>query len=122
MRVVARTANRVLTKHDPYVNLLRNSVAVFAAGVGGADAITSVPFDAKLGLPDEFSRRVARNTVLVLQQESHLHRVIDPAGGSWFIDQLTAEVAAKAWEIFQETERQGGMLSSADQRLGVRAD
>ncbi len=112
MRIQTRTADRVLTRHDPYVNLLRNAVAIFAAGVGGADAITSVPFDARIGLPDDFSRRVARNTVHVLQEESHLHRVVDPAGGSWFIDQLTEELAAKAWEIFQETERQGGMLSA----------
>ncbi len=112
MKIHARTSNRVLTQHDPYVNLLRNSVAVFAAGVGGADAITSVPFDAMIRLPDEFSRRVARNSVLVLQDEAHLHRVIDPAGGSWFLDQLTEDVAEKAWEIFQETERQGGMLAA----------
>jgi methylmalonyl-CoA mutase len=115
MRVQTRTADRVLTRRDPYVNLLRNSVAVFAAGVGGADAITSVPFDARIGLPNDFSRRVARNTVLVLQEESHLHRVIDPAGGSWYLDQLTEDLAAKAWEIFQEIERQGGMLSALSQ-------
>ncbi len=112
MKIHARTGNRVLTQYDPYVNLLRNAVAVFAAGVGGADTITSVPLDAMTGLPDSFSRRVARNTVLVLQDESHLHRVVDPAGGSWFLDQLTEELANKAWEIFQETERQGGMLSA----------
>jgi methylmalonyl-CoA mutase len=112
MKIHARTSNRVLTQYDPHVNLLRNAVAVFAAGVGGADAITSVPFDAMTGLPSEFSRRVARNTVLVLQEESHLHRVIDPAGGSWFLDRLTEDLASKAWEIFQESERQGGMLSA----------
>jgi methylmalonyl-CoA mutase len=112
MRIHARTGNRALTKHDPYVNLLRNSVGVFAAGLGGADTITSVPFDALTGLPDAFSRRVARNTALVLQEESHLNRVIDPAGGSWFLDDLTKELASKAWEIFQETDRRGGMLSA----------
>ncbi|WP_182866553.1 methylmalonyl-CoA mutase family protein [Rhodopirellula sp. JC639] len=112
MRIQTRTGNRVLTKHDPYVNLLRNCVAVFAAGIGGADAITSVPFDCVAGLPNELSRRVARNTALVLQEESHLHRVIDPAGGSWFLDQLTEDLAGKAWEIFQQTERQGGMASA----------
>ncbi|MCS7467016.1 methylmalonyl-CoA mutase subunit beta [Stieleria sp. ICT_E10.1] len=112
MRIHTRTGNRVLTKHDPSVNLLRNSVAVFAAGIGGADAITSVPFDVMAGLSNDFSRRVARNSALVLQEESHLHRVIDPAGGSWFLDRLTEDVAGKAWEIFQETERQGGMLAA----------
>ena len=112
MRIHARTSNRVLTQRDPYVNLLRNSVAVFAAGVGGASAITSVPFDEMTGLPTEFSRRVARNTVLVLQEEAHLHRVIDPAGGSWFLDQLTEQLADKSWEIFQQIERQGGMWAA----------
>ena len=65
---------------------------------------------------------MARNTVLVLQEESHLHRVIDPAGGSWFLDQLTEDLAGKAWEIFQETERQGGMLSALKSRLGLRTN
>ncbi len=115
MQIHARTSRRVLTRRDPYVNLLRNTVAVFAAGVGGANAITSVPFDALTGLPDEFSRRVARNTVLVLQAEAHLHRVIDPAGGSWYLDRLTEELAEKAWEILQAVERQGGMLAALEQ-------
>jgi methylmalonyl-CoA mutase len=82
MRIHARTSDRVLTHRDPYVNILRNTVGVFAAIVGGAEAITSVPFDQVAGLPDEFSRRVARNTLLILQEEAHLHRVIDPAVGS----------------------------------------
>lgn len=112
MRIHARTSNRVLTQRDPYVNLLRNTVAAFAAGVGGADVITSVPFDAVIGLPNEFSRRVARNTVHVLREEAQLHRVIDPAGGSWFLDQLTVQLAERAWAVFQEVERQGGMLSA----------
>ena len=71
-----------------------------------------MPFDSLRGLPDEFSRRVARNTVLILQEEGHLHRVIDPAGGSWFLDHLTKQLAEKAWEVFQDTERQGGMLAA----------
>lgn len=111
MRLHSRTSKRVLTQRDPYVNLLRNTAGVFAAGLGGADAITSVPFDAALGLPDDFSRRIARNTLLILQEEAHLHLVADAVGGSWFIDSLTDEVADKGWEIFQEIERQGGMLA-----------
>ncbi len=110
MRINARTSRRVLSKRDPYVNLLRNTVGVFAAGLGGANSITSVPFDSLIGPPDDLSRRTARNTPLVLQEESHLNRVIDPAGGSWFLDRLTQELAEKAWEIFQQVERQGGML------------
>jgi len=110
MRVHARVSKRVLTLRDPYVNLLRNTVACFAAGIGGAEAITSVPFDAVAGPPDALSRRIARNTVLVLQEEARLHRVIDPPGGSWYLDWLTDQVANKAWGIFQEVERGGGML------------
>jgi methylmalonyl-CoA mutase len=110
MRVHARLSKRVLTLRDPYVNLLRNAVACYAAGLGGAEAITSVPFDAVAGLPDALGRRIARNTVLVLQEEAHLHRVVDPPGGSWYLDWLTDEVAQKAWTLFQEVERGGGML------------
>ncbi|MCG8450660.1 MAG: methylmalonyl-CoA mutase subunit beta [Pirellulales bacterium] len=110
MQVHARLSNRVQTRHDPYVNLLRNTVGVFAAGIGGAAAITSIPFDYATGQTDYFSRRVARNTGLVLQEEAQLHRVIDPAGGSWFLEKLTDQVAEKAWEVFQEIERRGGMI------------
>jgi methylmalonyl-CoA mutase len=110
MRIHARISKRVLTLRDPYVNLLRNTVACYAAGLGGAEAITSVPFDSVAGLPDSLSRRIARNTVLVLQEEAQLHRVIDPAGGSWYLDWLTGQVAERAWAIFQEIERGGGML------------
>lgn len=107
-----RLSDRVLTQRDPYVNLLRNTVGVFAAGVGGATAITSVPFDQATGQSDEFSRRVARNTGLILQEEAHLHRVVDPAGGSWFLEKLTDEMAEESWKAFQEVERQGGMLAA----------
>jgi methylmalonyl-CoA mutase len=112
MRLHSRVSKRVLTQRDPYVNLLRNTAAVFAAGLGGADAITSVPFDAAGGLPNDFSRRIARNTVLILQEEAHLHRLIDPAGGSWYLESLTEQVAQKAWSLFQEIEGRGGMLQA----------
>jgi methylmalonyl-CoA mutase len=111
MTIHCRTAERVLTQRDPYVNMLRNTVAVFAAGIGGADWITSVPFDSLLRLPDAFSRRAARNTALVLQEESHLHHVIDPAGGSWYLDRLTSDVADKSWQLFQQIESEGGMAA-----------
>jgi methylmalonyl-CoA mutase len=110
MRIHARVSKRVLTLRDPYVNLLRNTVACYAAGVGGAEAITSVPFDVVAGPPDDLSRRIARNTVLILQEEAHLNRVIDSPGGSWYLDWLTEQVAQKAWAIFQQVERDGGML------------
>jgi methylmalonyl-CoA mutase len=109
MRIHAELSDRVLTARDPYVNILRNTVSVFAAGLAGADAITSVPFDRGMGLPSSFSRRVARNTVLILQEEAGLNRVIDPAGGSWFLDKITEQIAEEAWAIFQKAQRQGGM-------------
>jgi methylmalonyl-CoA mutase len=109
MRIHAELSDRVLTARDPYVNILRNTVGVFAAGLAGADVITSVPFDRGVGLPRSFSRRVARNTVLILQDEASLNRVIDPAGGSWFLDTITEQIAQQAWTIFQEAQRQGGM-------------
>jgi methylmalonyl-CoA mutase len=112
MRIHARTSDRVLTRRDPYVNLLRNTAGVFAAGMGGAESITSVPFDALFGEPDAFSRRIARNTLLILQEEAHLNHVIDPAGGSWFLDRLTEQIALKGWEVFQQIERQGGMAAA----------
>jgi methylmalonyl-CoA mutase len=112
MRIHSRVSKRVLTLRDPHVNLLRNTVACFAAGIGGADAITSVPFDAAVGLPDDLSRRIARNTVLILQEEAHLNRVIDPPGGSWYLGWLTDQIAEKAWAILQEIERGGGMLQA----------
>ena len=81
------------TRRDPYVNLLRGTVAGFAAGVGGADAVTVAPFDAALGASTPFSRRIARNTQSLLVMEAHLARVIDPAGGSWFVESLTDGLA-----------------------------
>jgi methylmalonyl-CoA mutase len=112
MRLHSRISKRVLTHRDPYVNLLRNTVGCFAAGVGGAEAVTSVPFDSVAALPDALSRRIARNTMLILQEEAHLNRVIDPPGGSWYLGWLTDQVADKAWGIFQQIERGGGMLEA----------
>lgn len=112
MRIHASLSRRVLTQRDPHVNLLRNAAAMFAAAMGGAEVITAVPFDAALGPPDDLSRRIARNTVLILQEEANLHRVIDPPGGSWFLESLTETLAEKSWSIFQEIERLGGMLAA----------
>jgi methylmalonyl-CoA mutase len=120
MRIHARTSDRVLTHRDAHVNLLRNTVAVFAASLGGADVITSVPFDCLFGLPTDQSRRIARNTVLILQEEAHLNRVVDPAGGSWFLDKLTDQLAVHAWRDLQQVEQQGGMLAAL--RSGWIAD
>ncbi len=107
----AVTSPVMMTRRDPWVNMLRTTVATLGAGAGGADAVTVLPFDSELGLPDGFARRVARNTSSILIEESHLARVIDPAGGSWYVERLTAEVAEAAWAFFQEIEAAGGMAS-----------
>ncbi len=108
----AVTSPVMMTRRDPWVNMLRTTVATLAAGVGGADAVTVLPFDDALGLPDAFARRIARNTSTILIEESHLSRVIDPAGGSWYVERLTDELAHAAWEFFQEVERAGGQATA----------
>ncbi|OHV31017.1 MULTISPECIES: methylmalonyl-CoA mutase subunit beta [Pseudofrankia] len=119
----AVTSSAMMTRRDPYVNLLRTTIAAFAAGVGGADAITVLPFDARLGLPDDTSRRLARNIQVLLQEESNLTRVIDPAGGSWYVEALTAQLAEAAWAFFTEIERAGGMAAAlASGLVGERLD
>jgi methylmalonyl-CoA mutase len=102
----------MLTRRDPWNNILRGTLAGFAAGVGGADAVTIAPFDAALGLSDTLARRVARNTQALLVEESHVARVIDPAGGSWYVESLTEELAAAAWSLVQDIERGGGLLAA----------
>ncbi|GAA2128534.1 methylmalonyl-CoA mutase family protein [Nocardioides bigeumensis] len=96
----AVTSRAMLSTYDPHVNLLRTTVAAFAAGVGGADAVTVVPFDSPLGKPDTFGRRIARNTSAVLLAEAQLGRVADPAGGAYAVERLTHDLAAAAWDLF----------------------
>jgi methylmalonyl-CoA mutase len=105
----AVTSSVMTTRHDPWVNMLRTTVACFAAGVGGADVVTVQPFDAALGLPDAFARRIARNTQSLLVEEGHLARVLDPAGGSWYVEALTEDLAQASWAWFTEIERAGGL-------------
>lgn len=102
----------VLTRRDPWSNILRGTVACFAAGVGGADSVTIAPFDAALGLPGELGRRVGRNTQLVLQREAHLDAVADPAAGSHHVEALTEDLARAAWSTFQRIEHEGGMVAA----------
>jgi methylmalonyl-CoA mutase len=113
MRLSSETSRRVLTRRDPWVNLLRNTAACFAGAVGGADAVTTLPMDAAVGPSDEVSRHLARNTQLILQEECRLNRVIDPAGGSWFLESLTDQLAEKAWSLFQQVEARKGMIKAA---------
>lgn len=104
-----RTARRMLTGRDPWVNLLRVTAAAFAAGVAGADSVTTSAYDDLGGDPGDLGRRMARNTQLLLQEESNLGRVLDPAGGSGYVESLTDELSAVAWALFQELESVGGM-------------
>jgi methylmalonyl-CoA mutase len=115
--VSAETAWRMLTRRDPYVNMLRNTIAVAAAGLGGADSITVLPHTAPLGLPDAFARRMARNTQLILLEESNLAKVCDPVAGSGAIEDMTAKLAAAAWALFREIEAAGGAWAALERGL-----
>jgi len=106
--VSAETAWRMMTKRDAYGNIVRGTIAALAAAVGGANAVTVLPFSAALGLPDAFARRVARNTQTTLLEESNLYRVADPSAGSGAIEALTDELCVVAWKLFQEIEKAGG--------------
>jgi methylmalonyl-CoA mutase len=112
IRIDAETAWRMMTRRDPWVNMLRTSMATFSAGIGGADSVTALPYTLPLGLPDGFARRVARNTQVVLLEESNLWRVADPAAGSGSIEALTDNLAHAAWTQFQQIERDGGIITS----------
>ena len=123
-RIHAVTAWRMLTTTDPWVNVLRGTLACFGAAAGGAEAITVLPYDHLLGLPEAFSRRLARNTQSLLAQESHVGRVADPAGGSWYVESLTDDVAQHAWSRVEEIDAAGGILQPsvlADVRARIEA-
>jgi methylmalonyl-CoA mutase len=109
----AVTSAAMMTRRDPWVNMLRTTLACFGAGVGGAGAVTVLPFDAALGLPDDFARRIARNTQTLLLEEASVGRVIDPAGGSWYVERRTEDLAGAAWAWFTELERAGGLEGDA---------
>ncbi len=102
------------TVYDPYVNMLRTTVESLVGAVSGVDGMTIAPFDAVIRPPDEFSRRVARNQQLILRDECNLAHLIDPAGGSWYVEHLTDELAKRAWALFQEIEAAGGMLAALE--------
>jgi len=115
----AETSLPMMTQRDPWVNMVRGTLAAFGAGVGGADSVLVRPFDVAIpgGMPDvspAFARRIARNTQLLLLEESHVGRVLDPAGGSWFVEDLTEQLARQAWEHFQAIEARGGFVDAVD--------
>lgn len=113
-RIEARSSRRMLAKADAWTNLLRLTSAGFAGAVGGADAIVLDAFTDAIGLPTAFARRQARNTQLVLMEESNLGRVADPAGGAWYLDSLTDQLARAAWGGFQAIEAAGGLVKALE--------
>jgi methylmalonyl-CoA mutase len=115
--IAAETAWRMMTRRDPFVNMLRATVAVVAAGLGGADSIAVVPHTAAIGLPDHFARRIACNTQLILLEESNLAKVADPAAGAGGPERLTHELCMAAWSLFQEIEKAGGAAAALEQGL-----
>lgn len=118
-RVHAVTSLPMMAQRDPWVNMLRTTVAAFGAGVGGADTVLVQPFDVAIpggfpGTAASFARRIARNTQLLLLEESHLGRVLDPGGGSWYVEDLTEKLAETAWEHFQQVEAKGGFADARE--------
>jgi methylmalonyl-CoA mutase len=121
--VHAETSLPMMTQRDPWVNMLRTTLAAFGAGVGGADTVLVFPFDVAIpgGFPDmatSFARRMARNIQLLLLEESHVGRPLDPAGGSWFVEDLTEQLAQQAWQHFQSIEKHGGFVDAGDYIAG----
>jgi len=117
--VHAVTSLPMMAKRDPWVNMLRTTLAAFSAGVGGADTVQVHPFDAAIvdgfpGTATSFAGRIARNTQLLLLEESHIGRVLDPAAGSWYVEDLTDELAQQAWKHFQDIESRGGFDDARD--------
>ena len=118
-RVHAVTSLPMMAQRDPWVNMLRTTLAAFSAGVGGADSVLVQPFDVAIpdgfpGTSASFARRMARNTQLLLLEESHIGRVLDPAGGSFFVEDLTRQLAEQAWEHFRDIESRGGFVEALE--------
>lgn len=114
LAVHASTSKFNQTIYDAHVNLLRSQTECMSAALAGVDSITVTPFDVPYKTPDDFSERIARNQQLLLKEESHLDKVVDPAGGSYYVETLTAAIAAEAWKLFLEIEDKGGFLAAVN--------
>ena len=117
MVIHARTSAFTKSAQDTYVNMLRGTSEAFAAAAAGVESLHVSAFDEAVQVPSAFSRRIARNTSLILQEEAHIDKTIDPAGGSWYVEYLTDQLAKKAWESFQEIERAGGMVAALQEEI-----
>ncbi len=111
MAVHASTSRYNQTIYDAHVNLLRSQTETMSAALAGVDSITTVPFDTPYQTPDDFSERIARNQQFLLKEESHLDKVVDPAGGSYYVETLTVSIANEAWKLFIEVEENGGFFA-----------
>ncbi len=114
MHVHAATSQFNQTIYDAHVNLLRSQTEAMSAALAGVDSITVVPFDTPYKTPDTFSERIARNQQFLLKEESHLDKVVDPAGGSYYVETLTVSIANEAWKLFLEVEDKGGFFAEVD--------
>lgn len=112
MQIHAETSKWNQTVYDPYVNMLRGTTEAMSAAIGGVYSLEVTPFDASFENPTEFSKRIARNVELLLKHESHFDQVVDPAGGSYYIENLTQSIAAEAWKLFLELEEKGGYVAA----------
>lgn len=108
----AETSHFNLTLFDAHVNLLRTQTEAMSAALAGVDSMTVTPFDQAYESPNEFSERIARNQQLLLKEEAHLNRIVDPAAGSYYIENLTVSIAKQAWELFLQVEEEGGMTAA----------
>nr|VFK34872.1 MAG: methylmalonyl-CoA mutase [Candidatus Kentron sp. MB]VFK77014.1 MAG: methylmalonyl-CoA mutase [Candidatus Kentron sp. MB] len=117
MSIHGRTSRWNKTLYDPHVNMLRATTEGFSAVLGGIDSMHIAPYDEVAREPDDFSRRVARNTHTILREETSIPKTIDPAGGSWYVEYLTDTVARKAWEIFQDMEKEGGIFEALEKGI-----
>lgn len=117
MHIHANTLNWNKTVYDPYVNMLRTTTEAMSAALGGVDSFGVTPFDRHFREPDKFSRRIARNQQIIIQEESYLDRIVDPAGGSYYIENLTDSVAKHAWELFKDVEEKGGMIEAISNNI-----
>lgn len=114
LQLVASTGRRALTRHDPWNNALRSTSVAFAAAIGGADVLQLLPHDIRNAESSAAALRLARTTGLILQEEAHLGRVLDPAEGSWFLESLTAELAEEAWGELRRLEAAGGIIAAIE--------
>ena len=120
MKIHAETSSFNLTLFDAHVNLLRTQTEAMSAALAGVDSMTVTPFDKTYDAPNEFSERMARNQQLLLKEESHFDKVIDPAAGSYYIENLTVSIAKQAWDLFLTVEEDGGFYASVKARSEER--